>query len=367
MANVTYLMGAGASANALPIYKNFKDRFKLFELLFSKNLAHYHEMGVGYDEQAKKLKQQLKLFINEFNFHNTPDTIAKKLFHTTRNEMGLDLNDVKKILTLFFIYEQTVDPNNSNDIYNNTPLSVKMSSNDKEFIDKRYDSLIAALLKPVQDQVILLSQFKILTWNYDLQFELAFRNYVRIDPSLRSIQLQIQGFPKINKEDNHELDLNQFSLVHLNGIAYSKTKKDSHFGMKTYFSAPLAEHILDVYKEMNMNGPDNNSKPLLDFAWENIDEEFNILTNESLNHATKIAMNTEYLVVIGYSFPIFNYAIDRVLLKKMTRLRKVFVQSNDSEQIIKILRSHFSSNNTIIEYEDVGYTSPFYIPNEWNT
>lgn len=89
MANITYLFGAGASANCLPTYSDFKQRFEDFYELLKRFC------GDSFD--CKTLLQLVEKINEEFIFHSTPDTIAKKFFHTSNDE----LINLKKVLILF--------------------------------------------------------------------------------------------------------------------------------------------------------------------------------------------------------------------------------------------------------------------------
>ena len=80
--------------------------------------------------------------------HATIDTFAKKLFLTGRVE---DYNKLKKLLAIYFIIEQII----------NKP-------------DSRYDTFLANILTP---NLEIPERMKILTWNYDSQFEIAFNEY----------------------------------------------------------------------------------------------------------------------------------------------------------------------------------------------
>src|SRR5258706_12073446 len=156
MANVTYLLGAGASARCLPIYKNFKDRFSQF-IFFLESMRQ--NIGIDYIEPLEEISKSLMAIQQELRYHSTPDTIAKKYFHKGLSEL---LTELKNCLILFFLYEQYVDKfefTNDGDVV-------------KETIDSRYDAFISALLKPISNKVEFRDNIHIISWNYDIQFEI---------------------------------------------------------------------------------------------------------------------------------------------------------------------------------------------------
>jgi len=71
------------------------------------------------------------------------------------------------------------------------------------------------------------------------------------------------------------------------------------------------------------------------FAWER-DENFSDKHAghaNNLRQAIHIAQNTQVLVVIGYSFPVFNRAVDRQLFAEMPHLSKVYIMDLNAERI----------------------------------
>lgn len=337
MANVTYLLGAGASAGALPIYKNFKERFKIFADLFNTN---HFKSGLSPELliELNNLSILLSCFLKDFEYHNTPDTIAKKLFHVGKSYSGLTLEKTKIILILFFLYEQIGDQKNSiNDIGN---LYYDIS---KDIIDKRYDVLLATLLKPIEKKFELLPNVKILTWNYDLQLEITCSKYKSTNISVS--QDLLQSFPKV-ANNNTGFDLEKFSIIHLNGIAYASNLNDNvndYVGSNISISPELARYLLSIYKDLNDPKKDKSFINLLSFAWEKVDASENIsVDNLNIQKALDIASATEILVVIGYSFPIFNRIIDKAIIEKMNNIKKVYIQDSNPEKIESTIRNGFN-------------------------
>lgn len=104
-------------------------------------------------------------------------------------------------------------------------------------------------------------------------------------------------------------------------------------------------------------------RSLLNFAWENKDK-FQYL-NSSKYPSARTLSDTEYLIVIGYSFPFFNRHFDRTFLKKMTKLKKIYVQSepNHVDSLISKIQS-FDVFPESVKYIPVKDTTQFYLPPE---
>ena len=95
---------------------------------------------------------------------------------------------------------------------------------------------------------------------------------------------------------------------------------------------------------------------------------FNVdLSNATLQKAIEVAEQTDILIVIGYSFPIFNDPIDRTILGKMP-VKEIYVQSPTSGAIVKKLQTNLIRNRVSDHfYYDLGYWNSFSIPPNWNS
>lgn len=366
MANVTYLLGAGASCEAMPVYQNFFDRFKIFASLFlydkggkANRVPDKRYIGNSDFESVSRLCKKL---ISELSSHRTPDTVAKKYFHRTGKD-GNDLKELKQTLILFFLFEQIIDHDIKNDLYKEL-----YGENVIESLDKRYDSFIAALLKPVPQNFLLKENFKVLTWNYDLQFEKAFSNYFPHYDS-QILQSKIQSLPKIVDPSAKDFNFNEFGLVHLNGIACEKPVSTPAFPLPTVERYPMGSQVVDqvlscYHRLMTFDDPNRSSQSdLITFAWENLQPDSTIDNSVTLEVATSIAEKTDILVVVGYLFPIFNREIDEYLINKMP-LKKVYVQDLNESSIKKILEGMLKRKFRQENIETLGYSSSFHIPIE---
>lgn len=372
MANVTYLLGAGASCEALPTYKNFAKRFRLFVNLFKdSNTLKY----VKHQDKhtSVKIYTELQNIANQFNYHSTPDTLAKKYFH----QYGIQSHELvrfKFFIILFFFYEQTTNSDSFSMIKAKSEIDNEIQS---ELFDKRYDAFIASILKPIQGQIDILPNFKVLTWNYDLQFEIAFMNYFKTN--IFQVQNFIDSYPRIMPSIDIGLEavqksLNNFSVVHLNGLSFFDKPFDNVTASELFKVEATSDESTRLSKYIKLYN-DFESLDFLDqvkvvskvsFAWEKQSGDFEVnISDEILASALEVAAKTDILVVIGYSFPIFNDPIDRLLLNRMP-LKEVYVQSPDSSVIISKLKNNYLMHKISDRYYyDLNYWNSFAIPENW--
>ena len=169
MAKILYLMGAGASygkrgddftvriqrtkenvistssrsccsiAEGLPVVMEIPRR-----LLYIRELIY--TASASNKEAKENLLVDLTWLYDGTSKHATIDTFAKKLYLTGRTQ---EYERLKKILSIYLIIEQII----------NKP-------------DSRYDTFLANVLTQALD---IPANIKVLTWNYDSQFELAYK------------------------------------------------------------------------------------------------------------------------------------------------------------------------------------------------
>ena len=339
---ITYLLGAGASYNSLPVLNELPSRLQNFiALLSQKKLVDPFPSDINL--LCTELINDLSWLANETANHQTIDTFARKLFLNTKYHPKLKL--LKALLTIYFLFEQT----NIDRYLRELTL--------KENPDKRYDSFIASILLNKIDQYELNGSVKILTWNYDSQIELAYRNFNGTDIRYDDVQKHLQLIPSnwISENESKEIDLNKFSVLKLNGSATIYKDSNTHFfdEFKTISNhKTVYEFLIQKYSELKQDIIDSN----IQYSWESITENnLKSPSSEILNDNLKrISEQTEILVVIGYSFPIFNRDVDKKIIESMLNLRKVYVQDVNPEKIISIMKSSFKRLQDPITKDDLG-------------
>ncbi len=377
--NITYLMGAGASADAIPPVDGMKESM----MIMIKNLNQYippniHDQGFStfpfkLQSEIKSIKQIVEDFIwllKEGEHHITFDTLAWRFYVTGDN---ISLNRLKRAHIVYFTIIQI--------------CSLAHPSISSTLIDKRYDGLIAHISERNKESFRLIGNVKVLTWNYDLQMELSLKRYV--GQKIHEIKENFRIYPNHNSLELSTEDLiiqSQFAMVKLNGNAFFDNPSDTGEKLRTtlfdqFFKskdrAAFLGELAFQYKWLlvNNNKLINEALRYFNFSWES-DKEFHgkyIGYGNNLDAAIKIASATEILVVIGYSFPEFNRKVDKILLESMENLRKVYIQDLDPGKIHFTLLKNFPVfkrpvfiGNSEIEFQLEGKDSlrQFLIPSE---
>ncbi len=336
MKQITYLIGAGASAKALPIVKEMPKRIEEVLKIIkdsSYQLSNEPFENNYYGEQTKyKIQKDL---IEDFNWlltnsqkHASIDTFAKKLH---LKEEYLDLRRLKATFSAYLTIEQILNPT-----------------------DIRYDSFLASILNI--DATSFPENIKVVSWNYDYQFEKAFSEY-----SGKTDINTNQAYLNINSKNLRPKNNKKFTIYKLNGTAgiMEKLPRNTIHFHKSFTDNFDPNILTEIIKSYYITKSHPEMFPTLSFAWE---ESFEVERDIVTNTINGIA-ETEILVIIGYSFPFFNREIDRKLLNSMKKLYKVYFQSPEAKRLIdrfKATRDDIMSEN-LIQVLDV---EQFYLPDE---
>ncbi len=312
---VTYLLGAGASANALPVVKGFKERFRLFiNDTFSLQIVNEQISTIAGIEP--KLNGN-DFFVNQTNSllnHFTPDTFARKVFL----EKGIDsieYKSIKRIISTYFLWEQfKKDSFNIPFIFDDSDVinyKMTLEKRIKEILDYRYDVFCATLLqKNPSNDLILPKDVNIISWNYDWQIEKSIQQYST--GKMLSEVLKQNNIYKLNGTANFKLNNRKQESI-----------KEFEFDEYNYNSDETKTLLLDI----NKGNKDKELTNLLSFAWENKDDS--IITN-SINALKQ----SNCIVIIGYSFPYFNRVVDRRLFKAIDN-KKIVLQYPSEEEYLQ--------------------------------
>jgi hypothetical protein len=337
MTKITYLFGAGASRKALPTINEIPDKlYFLLDFLKSDEfkLDSVQKFGVLEKEIEKPMREyqiemmnDLEWLMYECRRHASVDTFAKKLF--LKREY-IELKRLKIALSIFFIFEQA-----------------------RNRVDDRYDTFYASILNNL---IKLPENIRILSWNYDYQFEFAFKEYISVN-KLSEIKDRLNIYEK----QKQNVGMNDgFGIFKLNGSAglFAEDGWENYLYIDVIDSPVDKDFIREItLKYVQAIYFDQIHSSLL-FAWEkkpvNNNFEDNLIEN---------IKDTYSLIVIGYSFPFFNREIDKSIINSMTNLRRVYFQSLECESIKErfqaLRRDH--TNIKLISRSDVGQ---FLLPNE---
>ena len=360
MSNIVYLLGAGASfgkrdhenplsvsekipgrsftneisitniIEGLPLVSEIPERltlvidkiknYKYSGNIKSKNIPLNSKFGKPFVYAVETLVNDLKWLKEECANHATIDTFAKKLYLKGRLD---DFYMVESLLSVFFIIEQVINKK-----------------------DGRYDTFLASVLN---SDLNIDDRITILTWNYDSQFELAYREYS--DEKDASIIRKKLGIADL-KDQSYET---RNQIFKLNGTANFINQID--ISKYDTLSEDLIVELLDSYYKC-LDNQKTNSR--ISFAWDNktyIDRNF---TN-ALKNAIEDA---DILVVIGYTFPFFNREIDRMIFSQMECLQKIYIQDPNANNIVGNIKSVFYDSGLSNRIEIITNTSQFYLPPE---
>lgn len=319
MKEVAYLLGAGASRNALPIVidmparlqacRNLISEFK-FQIDLSKKQDAKNKQSA--ESNIKKIVELFDMVISESQKHASIDTFAKKLY--IKKEFS-KLKDLKFVLLVFFKIEQLGKP------------------------DPRYDLFWASIINSDSDQH-LPDGIKIISWNYDYQLEKSFSEFI-FEPNYDNVLDMLNVIPLRNDYTY----VKKFSIFKLNGTAIPFSSfKNNYSHVRELFRSQMDEsfilHISQLY--INIFTAEGIAMDMC-FAWERKSTLIPILRGSF--------QQVQSLIIIGYSFPFFNREIDSELLNSMVSLKRIYIQSPEADNIIERINSiipEFSDRKIII-------------------
>lgn len=402
MANITYLLGAGASCGirtpredrkqddldklrnvALPLVYEIPKRInKIINILKTaqggfgaeidlteliKGYQKYYKLSftkdtnnpvLFYDVELTELCKEFERFFNEVENHASIDTLAKKyyFFGDKSPHPHFTYERIKQLIDLFFILEHFI----------------------REF-DLRYDLFIATILKQKKDGSIYLpSNIKILSWNYDFYLEFALSKFYQIDYldqchnrfnslfadgfgdsgmfKLFKLNGSIGGFYCNGKDYSDKIDFRIFRNCNNEEVELMPMHPPRNKNIVNFIEWILRKNFL--YKHKKIFAPIN-------FAWEQHLIDFIV---EPPSHLLDALDRTNILVIIGYSFPTFNRETDKGILKALKNVSKIYIQVPSIDTFDEI-RTKIVSLSEFIDPDLIHYIksgNEFFVPFEFN-
>jgi len=347
MNKIIFLLGAGASCNALPMVSQIeKELAKIISSLREPAGPNDSKLRSQYSKRVKNSKienrhnAKLKsVVLDEFvtslewlekscSEHFSIDTYAKKLY---LQQKFSKLNELKITLSCFFTLLQNTG------------------------FDNRYDSFLASI---IDDLKLLPSNIQVVSWNYDYQLEIGMSNFLNTK-DLKYVNEFLKVYSKGDKLESVNRT-NQFSLFKVNGTTQIKSEEKRINITDTYGidELDLLDEVLFYYYSVK----DKKTEPSLSFAWENeVDGNFFELIGVNI-------FDRETLVIIGYSFPFFNRKVDSKILKTMRNLKKIYIQDPHNadaiEQRVKSLFGETAIGKNITYQKIKDIKDQFYLPFE---
>lgn len=340
------MLGAGASAQALPMVKDIPKALDAHLKLIDQHTpgqakrddfilpgvedSHRNTVMFNY----RKIIQELA---DRSSKHESIDTYAKKLFLRSRSDGNArqQLASLKVGLSLFMAYQQVRHGR----------------------ADIRYDGFLASLLDHNPHHGLTLPpDVLLLNWNYDQQLALAYKEYVNSTYIQDGItQLGIRPLEMMSIKRNIPI-----RVIQLNGLFCYRGDFDDIIPLidsESGLEEQLLEEVLVQFARLTIRGKGMLPPPLMRFAWE-VDS----------GHAAQLDLvldrlsNVRELVIIGYSFPFFNRGIDRQLFQHMPSLRHIYVQAPDgaAQDIVRTVQTMDIPPNC--KLETYTYTGKFLLP-----
>ena len=202
------------------------------------------------------------------------------------------------------------------------------------------------------------TDIRVVSWNYDMQFEKSFAEFIP-DSDLaerRNSGKMLQVVPTGVESKEHYDGI--FSIYKLNGTA--GTRDNHEMIIKSYDPVICgqlsADHLLPLTLHFYQNVTRGHDEPYLQFAWEDDNRRDNVL--DLIERFSPVRT----VVVIGYSFPLFNRDLDR----------KVFELLGPEEVILQVARDDSVRDRLVGIGVDSGMievvidSDQFHIPNVYS-
>ena len=350
MSNVTYLIGAGASAGereengyiveGLPCVNEISNcLWNICSLIDRTPIPNDLEwrdtqIGLASVEDWEKARQNLWRSLSNLRIHceqnATIDTYAKKLVLKKKQN---EFKELEQLLALFFIYLQL-----------------------QNYPDTRYDTFLANILN---SKLHFPQNIRVISWNYDSQFEIAYSEYDEQGELLvGSKNAKFDTDYEIIKINGTATFDNQTSIATLRKEIWEKIwaiKDEPNRSEQLQREQTWVLYFVYLY-QLYMVGKKDNTH--LSFAFDSSEPSEKIL-----NRVDKIIAQTDALVIIGYTFPFFNREIDRRMLQNLKPEAKVYIQDkypNRIKQNFKAVKADIPDVHIELKEE----TDQFFLPPE---
>ena len=307
MVNLTYFLGAGASYNALPIVNQIPDRLSYL----SRYIKDFRDKLDFEIEVVDKYLKKINELIGKLRVYTSVDNYAHWLYDNKDYDR---LSDVKMILSGLFLFEQMqVD---------SSRIRLNMRESDPDFKDQgrvinRVDGRYYTFMNDFMGARSLKGNLNVLSWNYDIQMELAAQGQ-------NSILLAMQYLNVFPPYRRYKYNDDQPSLIKINGTAGSFI--DSSNRLFAAWDRDV-EPIIVLNEIINMQKLQDNRR----FSGVNNGLTFSFeankpITEEAILRAKRIMSETEILVIIGYSFDKGNWRVDQRIFEQTDNIKKAYIQ-----------------------------------------
>jgi hypothetical protein len=311
---LTYILGAGASYQSIPVVRTFNKRL----LKFKSFLYNQSNIETGSNRQMyNEAVNSIETLFKEFSSHHSFDTYFKKLFHLGDSD---SINLRKRLLHLYFLWEHSSTSLNYNEV-EYEPAEEDFFYKQSRF-DRRYDALIAGLLKPISGQAQPLCNINFITWNYDINLLNSIKNFFY--PTLTYKDF----FTKIQKNQFvWEIDT-KIKILNVNGFFYNSRLNNAKDLSNINIDEIIKSMLCEGYHSSKKLDEDADK---IRFAWELSEKDSNSL----YEYLTLVIEASENIIIVGYTFPVYNRFIDFGYLKQKNLLEKNIVIQDPRAEILK--------------------------------
>ena len=367
--HVLYLFGAGASAEAIPVVDDLpKDMKKI-----AGRLTEWHEnhrLPSEIKERARIICTNLKDLANTVNevkksqgIECTVDKYISSLSKKQSVKAQVKYEKSKNTLATYILLRQ----------FFNTDEHIQ--------IDERYGDWLRNVV-PDREQEKFANNIRCLTWNYDMQMELAYyQHFYKEKESLPPGKI-INAFsypqPVSVTSRAHPSQLG----LHLNGIVLPTEIRFPDNGRLQKRFEPFLNGLFEPMLEANHSKGEFSSSgggrklliSLLELSkkytlqfhwdWQNSNRLWTDAVLEKAIVEHKILGNAECVVVVGYSFPGCNGNMDRKILRSLEHLPvKIYIQDPEADVVKERITQQFElSERQQKRIIPITETSSFHIP-----
>ncbi|HLO44329.1 MAG TPA: hypothetical protein VK175_08360 [Leadbetterella sp.] len=337
---IVYYLGAGASANAIPMVSEIARAIQKFRYFVLNETNQKTSVYSGLTDDLKMKHHDFRDFCLKYSdlIENVAsiDTYAKRLWD---QDLKVEYEDYKLFLVVLFNF------------FHFRETKKELTNTTQNTLEGRYENLIRTINTGKGNTLLIPYQFSFFSWNYDFQLEATF---------CRDFENQNSKLDFSNVKNNLHC-----KIVNFNG---SSNLDDIIEFPESVGYDKVFERLFEIYQKVKNNKVKNKLK----FAWEHSLDRFTFSDIQE----------TRFVVVIGYSFPSFNRDIDKAffsLLKTDLHIEsqlgpqglinrtKVFTQGYDfadSLRIKRYLEQIFDGNKA--PFEIIPVESPFfYVPAEY--
>jgi hypothetical protein len=226
-------------------------------------------------------------------------------------------------------------------------------------LDRRYIPFFASILSNNAGKVQIPKNINLITWNYDFQVEAALMSFETSYDTLDKIQVHFKSIPA-------NVEIPDPKVIHLNGIGgfYLNGDQLRFYPERKVLYESEETHLMQAVRMYNEIVRSSTIKDNLTFAWELSDQN-----HRRIEAANDIASQSDILVVIGYSFPFFNRAVDKTLfdgfMSYSDSVKKIYIQDpNINEDSISFIRQRFDIKSQFVDIIPIPSVEQFFLPPE---